>query len=149
MATGDYYYELARRALIGDLDTIEADVKVALLDESHTPAPSTDEVWNDVSADEITNTGANDTGYTAGGQSLSNVSVSRSGSVTSFDADDVVWSNSTIEAGYAVVYDDTPASDSDKTLVLIIDFEGEESSFDDEFTIDWDAAGISDIDLDP
>ena len=63
--------------------------------------------------------------------------MSTNGRVTALDADDVTWSNSTITAAYAVVYD----ADSGK-LICLIDFDGEEESSDGDFTIEWHADGI-------
>ena len=55
-----------------------------------------------------------------------------------------------ITAGYAVVYDATPAADADKALLTLIDFEGEEVSEDGDFVIDWDDTnGIFQVDTNP
>lgn len=83
------------------------------------------------------------TGYTAGGQSLANVSVS---TVTTndakFDADDLVWaaSGGPITASYAVIYNDTDANDPP---LAFIDFGGSQSAGDTtDFKIVWNANGI-------
>jgi hypothetical protein len=83
------------------------------------------------------------TGYTAGGQALTNVAVT---TVTTndakFDADDVTWtaSGGTIDASYAILYNDT---DADDPPVAFIDFGGAESAGDGtDFLIVWNASGI-------
>jgi hypothetical protein len=83
------------------------------------------------------------TGYTAGGQALTNVAVT---TVTTndakFDADDVTWtaSGGSITASYAILYNDT---DADDPPVAFIDFGGSESAGDGtDFLIVWNASGI-------
>lgn len=83
------------------------------------------------------------TGYTAGGQALSNVTVT---TVTTndakFDADDVIWtaSGGSITASYAVIYNDTDANDPP---LAFIDFDGSQSAGDTtDFKIVWNASGI-------
>lgn len=83
------------------------------------------------------------TGYTAGGQALSNVAVT---TVTTndakFDADDVTWSASggTIAASHGVIYNDTDANDPP---VACIDFGGTQTAGDGtDFKIVWNASGI-------
>lgn len=83
------------------------------------------------------------TGYTAGGQALSNVTVT---TVTTndakFDADDVIWtaSGGSITASYAVIYNDTDANDPP---LAFIDFDGSQSAGNTtDFKVIWDANGI-------
>lgn len=83
------------------------------------------------------------TGYTAGGQSLSNVAVT---TVTTndakFDADDLTWtaSGGSITASYAIIYNDT---DADDPPIAFIDFDGSQSAGDGtDFKIVWNASGI-------
>jgi hypothetical protein len=83
------------------------------------------------------------TGYTAGGQALSNVAVT---TVTTndakFDADDLTWtaSGGSITASYAVIYNDTDANDPP---LAFINFDGSQSAGDGtDFKIVWNASGI-------
>jgi hypothetical protein len=83
------------------------------------------------------------TGYTAGGATLANVAVT---TVTTndakFDADDVTWtaSGGSIDASYAILYNDT---DADDPPVAFIDFGGSESAGSGtDFLIVWNASGI-------
>lgn len=83
------------------------------------------------------------TGYTSGGQALSNVAVT---TVTTndakFDADDLTWtaSGGSIDASYAIIYNDT---DTDDPPLAFIDFDGAQSAGDGtDFKIVWNASGI-------
>lgn len=86
---------------------------------------------------------ANANGYTTGGATLANVSVT---TVTTndarFDADDVTWSASggALTASYGILYNDT---DTDDPPVAFIDFDGSQSAGDGtDFKIVWNASGI-------
>ena len=83
------------------------------------------------------------TGYTAGGATLANVSVT---TVTTndakFDADDVTWtaSGGSLTASYAILYNDT---DSNDPPLAFIDFDGSQSAGDGtEFRVVWNESGI-------
>jgi len=111
------------------------DIKVALLDNNHSFSAD-DNVWTDVSGNEISGTG-----YTAGGETLSNQSVTQddTNDKAVFDADDVSWTSSTFTAYHAVLYDDTLTNDD---LICSIDFGGAKSVSNGTFTIQWDTDGI-------
>ena len=83
------------------------------------------------------------TGYTAGGATLSGVTVTTTTTNdATFDANDVTWSASggAIAAAYAILYNDT---DTDDPPVAFIDFGGTESAGDGtDFKIVWNASGI-------
>ena len=86
---------------------------------------------------------ANANGYTTGGATLANLAVT---TVTTndakFDADDVTWtaSGGSITAAYAILYNDTDASDPP---VAFIDFGGSQTAGDGtDFKIIWNASGI-------
>ena len=83
------------------------------------------------------------TGYTAGGATLANVAVTtETTNDAKFDADDVTWtaSGGSIDASYAILYNDT---DADDPPVAFIDFGGAESAGDGtDFLIVWNASGI-------
>ena len=92
--------------------------------------------------DDITNE-ISGTGYTAGGATLANKSVTKDNTndQSVFDADDVTWSNSTLTARGAVLYKDTgtPATSS---LIKYFDFVTDQSSTAAPFTVQFNAAGI-------
>lgn len=143
------YAEANGNAYMGNVtdlsDNANTDVNVALLATGHTPDTSAHDNWSDVSGDEVSGTG-----YTTGGETFANITWTRSTDTYTFDADDVTWGSSTISAGYAVVYDNTPAADADKKLLTLVDFEGEESSDNGDFTIQWDSTnGIFQLQANP
>lgn len=67
----------------------QATFKLSLHTSSWTPADTTDEVYADV-----TNEIANGNGYTTGGITLSNVTLTRSGAVVTFTCDPAIWTAS-------------------------------------------------------
>ena len=69
------------------LKTGSANYRLALLTSAWTPAPTTDEVWATMSANEI----AGGTGYTTGGAALASVVLSQTGGVVKFTAAAQVW----------------------------------------------------------
>ena len=134
MASG--IYNRFKANLMNKEVDLEADtIKVALLDNNHS-FNADDNTWSDVSANEISGTG-----YTAGGEELTNKSVTQddTNDKAVFDADDVSWSSATFTAYHAVLYDDSLASDD---LICSIDFGGAKSVSSGTFTIQWDADGI-------
>lgn len=113
------------------------DIRVALLGTGYTPDLDLHSSWADISTSEVSGTG-----YTTGGKAITNLSVSTDINSVLINGDDVVWTNADFSAGYAVVYDNTPTSNSDKKLILLIDFEGTEDVVDGDFTIEWSVNGI-------
>jgi hypothetical protein len=127
----------ALKKLITDLSAAGTAVKVSLHTSSYTPNQDTHESHAD-----LTNEVASGNGYTTGGATLANKTCAASGKVTTFDADDVSWANSSITARYAVIYDATPAGDSDKKLLAYVDFGADKVSSSGTFQITWNASGI-------
>jgi len=112
-------------------------INVALVGSGWTPSPTSNKVWSDVSANEVTGTG-----YTAGGQALASKTVTVSGSTTTLSGANVTWADSTITARYAVIYKSTGVG-STSMLVGYVDFGSNQSSSAGNFTIAWNAAGIA------
>lgn len=149
MVRHEKYADSPRRAYAGQIHNLgdsNTVIRVALMDSSFSTDRTSDAVWADVSADEITE--ADNDGYTAGGQEITSKQLTQSSYTTTFDGADVTWPNSFINAYYAVVYNDTPTDNTNKDLLTIIDFEGEEVSENGDFTISWDASGIFQVDTD-
>jgi len=118
-----------------DSDTI----KVMLLSSAYTPNQDSHDYLDDVVSFEVTGTG-----YTAGGQALTsktNVYDAATNTVK-FDAADVTWSSSSITARYAVVYDDSPATNGTKPLIAYYDFVTDRASSNGDFVIRWNADGV-------
>lgn len=64
--------------------------KLALVSSAWTPSPSTDEVWADMSANEI----ANGNGYTTGGGTLTSVTLTQTSGTVKFTSAAFVWTAS-------------------------------------------------------
>ena len=79
------------------------------------------------------------TGYTAGGNTLTRVAPSSSGTTAITDFADSTWSSATITARGALIYNDT---DSDKA-VAVLDFGADKTSTGGDFTVQFPAADAS------
>jgi len=135
-----WYGNAILKALNKEIDYDSDTIKVMLCTSSHTPDQDT-HIYKDVS---ITNEVEGD-GYTAGGATLASKTIAYTSgtNVIKLDAADVTWSDSTITARYAVIYDDTPVSN--KPLLAYVDFGEDVSSTNGSFTIMWNASGIATI----
>lgn len=131
MASG--IYNRFKANLMNKEVDLEADViRVALMTTSHS-FTATDNVFADVSANEISGTG-----YTANGEALANKAVTQA-ATTKFDADDTAWTTATFTTFHAVIYDDTLTNND---LIASIDFGGEQQVTAANFTIAWHTDGI-------
>ena len=94
--------------------------------------------YSDLTA-EVSDSG---TGYTIGGEELTNVSWDLTTGLVSFTADPSTWNSVTLTAKYAVIYLSTSGTDED--ILAIVDLEtGDPSgrtSTGGDFTINWAAA---------
>jgi len=79
------------------------------------------------------------TGYTAGGNTLTNVTPTTSGTTAFTDFADTTWSTASITARGALVYNST---DSDKAVV-VLDFGSDKTSTAGDFTIQFPTADAS------
>jgi hypothetical protein len=132
MASG--IYERFKANLMNKIVDLEADaIKVSLMDNSHT-FTSTNDVWTDVSTNELPTAG----GYTAGGATLAGAAVTQAGT-TKFDGTDTAWAAATFSAYHAVLWDDTLGADD---LICSFDFGGIKTVTAGTFTIQWHADGI-------
>lgn len=137
--TAKSYGNFIKATLSKEIDWLNDTIKVMLLSEEYTPDQDAHDYKDDVADYEIT--GVN---YTAGGVTLQNKTYNYNAqtNTATLDADDPVWSASTISARYAVVYDDTPETDETKPLIGYIDFGQVESSSNGNFVIAWNSSGI-------
>lgn len=135
-----FWYGNAFISVFNKLIDIDSDaIKVALTTSSYTPDQDAHDFFNDVT-NEVAATG----GYTAGGTTLTTPVQSYTGgtNVWAFDADDALWSTSTITAALAVVYDSTPGTAATNPLLSYVDFGGNQSSSSGDFKIVWAAGGL-------
>lgn len=137
--TAHVYGNFLKNVLTGEtFDWLTHPIKVMLCTSDYAPDQDNHQTKADVTGE------ASGEGYTAGGQELANKTITydADSNATILDADDVVWSNSTITARYAVIYDDSGATDSGKLLLGFVDFDGERSSENGDFRIVWHTDGI-------
>ena len=137
--TATWYGQGLAHVLRGDVDLPADTIKVALVTSAYTPNIDTHDYWDDVSANE-----AAGTGYTAGGATLANKTVTydAANNRAIFDNTvDTVWSTATVTARYAVIYKDT-GTPGTSPLLGYVDFGQDESANAGDFTIQWSADGI-------
>ena len=122
----------------GNIDLDTDTINVMLVTSSYTPNQDThdyrDDVTNEVSG----------TGYVAGGAALAGKAVTQDDTDNEgvFDATDLTWSTSTITARGAVLYKARGGASSADELIAYIDFGEDKVSSAGNFTIQWNAEGI-------
>jgi hypothetical protein len=79
------------------------------------------------------------TGYTAGGNTLTNVAPTSSGTTAYTDFADTTWSTATITANGALIYNSTQSNKA----VAVLAFGGDKTSTAGDFTIIFPTAGAS------
>lgn len=118
-----------------DLDT--DTIKVALVTADYTPSQDDHEYFDDVT-NEITGTG-----YTAGGATLADITVTQdnTGNTAVVDAADSSWASASFTARAAVIYKDTGDA-ATSPLIKYVDFGANKTVANDTFVVIWDADGI-------
>lgn len=131
------YNSFKRDIANGGIDLDTDTIKVMLVTSAYTADQDAHTKRSDVTNE------VSGTGYTAGGASLANKSVTADNTNNRgvFDADDVTWSTSTITARGAVLYKSTGTASTDN-LICYIDFGADKTSTAGNFTIQWNASGI-------
>lgn len=109
--------------------------KIALYTSSATLAASTTAyaTTNEVSG----------TNYTAGGNTLTNVDPSASGTTALTDFADTTWSSATITANGALIYNSSTTAGSANRAVVVLAFGGDKTSTAGDFTVSFPAADAS------
>ena len=127
-----------KQELLGGVHDLDTDtLKVALIKESPTGtygAATTN--YSDITGNSDEATGTN---YTAGGQTLDSATISLSGSTAFVDFADEVFTNLTISADGAIIYN---ASQGNKA-VAVFDFGGTVTSTSGDFTVVFPTADAS------
>jgi hypothetical protein len=82
---------------------------------------------------------ASGTGYTAGGNTLTNVTPTSSGTTAFTDFADTTWSTASITARGALIYNSTEAD----AAVVVLDFGADKTSTAGDFTIQFPTADAS------
>ena len=83
------------------------------------------------------------TGYTAGGNTLTNVDPTTSGTTALTDFSDTTWSSSSITARGCLIYNSSTTAGSANRAVAILDFGADKTSTSGAFTIQFPAADAS------
>lgn len=140
MATTIQKFNGATKMILGGIDLDTTTLKLALVTSSYT-LDLTDAAWSDISGSEV----ATGDGYTTGGETLGTPTLTTSGAVCTFDAEDVTWTSltKTFRAGvvyasgtfetilnpvlFYILFDDTPA---DRVINNI------------NFIVQWHSSGI-------
>ena len=138
MAIAKMYGNFIAKALNKEIDWDSDEIKVALFTEDFVPNQDTQEYFDDLSGEV-----PNGDGYIPGGVTLTNKTITYNpadNSVT-IDADDVVWTDASISARYAVIYDNTPTTN--KPLIAYIDFGSTMSSTNANFSLVFADDGIA------
>ena len=109
--------------------------KVALYTSSSTMSASTTAytTTNEVSG----------TNYSAGGNTLTNVDPTTSGTTALTDFADSTWSDATITANGALIYNSSTTAGSANRAVVILAFGGDKTSTSGDFTIEFPTADAS------
>lgn len=114
----------------GDTFKIALYTSSATLDASTTDYSSSNEVTG--------------TGYTAGGNALTNIDPTTSGTTAFCDFADTTWSSATITANGALIYNTTTDGGSGTTnAVCALAFGGDKTSTNGDFVIQFPAADAS------
>lgn len=82
-------------------------------------------------------------GYVAGGQTLTNISPTTSGTTAYIDFDDETWSTATITARGALIYNSTPTHTYTNPSVAVLDFGSDKTSTAGDFTVVFPTADAS------
>lgn len=134
------YNTFKKNIMNGGIDLDTDTIKVMLVTSSYTPDQDAHNDRADVT-NEITGTG-----YTVGGATLGSVTVTQddTNNYGVFDAADVTWSTASFTAAGAVIYKSTGTAAND-LLIKYIDFGGDYTASNANFTITWDSDGILSI----
>lgn len=139
--TGKFFGKFLQSLVNKEIDLDSDTIKVMLCTSGYTPDQDTHQykssVTNEVSG----------TGYTAGGATLTGVTVTYEAATNklTLDASDVSWPTSTITARHAIIYDATPGSDATRPLIAYVSSDTDISSTGATFQITWDSAGIASL----
>lgn len=134
-----FYNSFREYVADGTIDLDTHTFKVMLVASGYTPSTA-----HTVKAD-VTNELSTANGYTAGGATLGSVTWGHSGGTATFDAADTVWtaSGGSIVARYAVIYDDTAASEELVCYILLDTTPADvTTTAGNTLTLQWNGSGI-------
>lgn len=121
-------------AMKGAIALLTDTINIALLTSSYTPSVGSHKFFSDVNGNEVSGTG-----YTAGGQTLSGITITEDdvNNLAAFLAANVSWPGSTLSnVRYAAIYKNT-GNPATSPLIGYIDFGGVQSTLGATFSIVW------------
>ena len=143
MATWTFFDSFVKGQFDGLLTSTPVDfsaagdtLKIALVTSTLAPNVDTHDFWSDLNTNEVTGTN-----YTAGGIALTTKTLTESGGIVKFDADNVTWAQSGAgfsNARYAILYKDTSVATT-SPLICFIDFLTDQGNTVSAFTVTMDA----------
>lgn len=131
-------YNSAKKKLMdGSIDLDSDTIKAALVTSSYTPDIDAHDFFDDITNE------VSGTGYTAGGITLTNksITVDNTNDRAVFDADDISWAASTITARRVIIYKSTGTA-STSPVIAVVDLGTDQSSSASTLKIQWDSAGL-------
>jgi hypothetical protein len=138
--TGKFYGLFFKSLLNKEIDFDTDNIKIILLTDSYTFDQDAHQYKSSLTG-EVTGTG-----YTAGGQTLTSVSVTYDTATNTIklDAADPSWPSSTITGvKKAAIYDSTPGTDATRPLIAYLESDTTLSTNSGTLSITFDAAGIA------
>ena len=132
------YNSFKRDQMNGSIDLDTDTIKMMLVTSTYTPNQDTHTKRSDVTNEVV------GTGYTAGGVTLANktVTVDNTGNTGVFDADNITIATATITARGAVLYKSRGGASTADELIGYLDFGSDISSTAGNFVITFSASGI-------
>lgn len=138
--TGKFYGLFFKSLLNKEIDFDSDTLKIMLCTNSYTFNQDTHQYKSSIDNE------VSGTGYTAGGQTLTSVTVAydTSTNVIKLDAADPSWAGSTITgARKAIIYDSTPGTDATRPLIAYLESDADLSTTSGTLSITFDTAGIA------
>jgi len=138
MSTANLYGSVLTQIVTGAIDMETDTLKISLHASGYTPNQDAHDFYNDVTNE------VSGAGYTAGGETLTGVSLAYDGptNTLTIDCDDPSWTGATLSGiRYAVVYKDTGTS-STSPLICWMDFITDQSVAGSTFTIVLPGTGL-------
>lgn len=125
----------------GSIDLDTDTIKVALTTSSYTPDIDSHDFFDDITNEVV------GTGYTAGGYTLANktVTADTSNERAVFDADDISSATTTVTFRYAIIYKSTGTAGT-SPLIAVIDFTTDRVFTAETLYIQWNSSGIFYVD---
>ena len=127
-----------KEELLGGVHDLDTDsLKIALIKDTPSGTYDADTTnYSDVTGNSDEATGTN---YTAGGQVLDSATITLSGSTAFVDFDDEVFSDLTISADGAIIYNSSPSNKA----IAVFDFGGTVTATSRDFTVVFPTADAS------